>query len=86
MILSYIYDLSAFCTSIIAKTMDNKILLSRNLDFTYPEEMRKIIYIAKFMRGGKLLYEATMFGTTNIVFTGMKPNSFSISLNMRIPS
>jgi acid ceramidase len=80
------YDLSAFCTSILSKTKDNKIIHSRNMDYTYPEEMRKIIYIAKFMKKGKLLYEATMFGTTNVVFTGIKPNSFSISLNMRIPS
>ena len=40
-------------------------------------------FIGRFVRGNKLLFEATMFAGYNGVMTGMRPNGFSISINSR---
>ena len=44
--INYLYELDAYCTSIIAKMSNNTVFLARNLDFYYPEETRKVLYIA----------------------------------------
>ena len=54
------------------------------LDFDYVDYMRAISYRAKFTRGGEYLYDSIMFSGTVGVYTGMKPNAFSISLNQRM--
>ena len=44
--INYLYELDAYCTSIIGKMSNNSVFLARNLDFYYPEETRKILYTA----------------------------------------
>lgn len=62
---------------------DGTIVHGRNLDFEYADILRKITYAAKFVRGDKILFEATMFAGCVGVYTGMKPGAFSISENKR---
>lgn len=45
---NFIYEFSSFCTSLIVKMSNGTIFHERNLDFTFPDQMRNITYIAKF--------------------------------------
>ena len=79
-ILNSIYEFEAWCTSIIVKQTDGTIIHSRNLDFNVQEDiMRSMTYNAKYMKDGKYLFDAVMFGATIGTYTGMKANGFSIS-------
>jgi len=53
------------------------------LDFDYSNNMRSITFKAKFVRSGEYLFDALMFSGTVGIYTGMKPNAFSISINQR---
>jgi penicillin V acylase-like amidase (Ntn superfamily) len=44
---NHIYELDAFCTSIVARDNNGKIIVERNLDFYFAEETRKLLYIGK---------------------------------------
>jgi hypothetical protein len=85
--MQFAYDLSAFCTSVIAaEDGTGRVIHARNLDFLNPEIMREITYEGNFYRDGKFLFKATMFAALNGVMTGERPKAFSISLNSRTPS
>ncbi len=90
MLFQYVYDLSAFCTSVIAYDNQGTLIHSRNLDFLFSPPMRNITYEAKFVKadehGNKVeAYRAIMFAGLNGIFTGHKAG-FSISLNERKPT
>ena len=53
------------------------------MDFGLTELIRKVVYVAKFVRGQEYLFDAVMFAGTNGVYTGMKNGAFSISENIR---
>lgn len=76
-----LYELQAWCTSIIAQTKEGSIIHARNLDFDFADYMRTITYRAVFTRGGKTLYEADMFAGCLGVYTAIKPGAYSISQN-----
>jgi len=82
----YIYDLSAFCTSVVSYDKNNTIIHGRNLDFLFAPEMRNITYQAHFYKNNSEIFRAIMFAPLNTVFTAWKNNAFSISLNERKPS
>jgi hypothetical protein len=87
LIIQFVYDLSSFCTSIVAaEAGTGQVIHARNLDFLNSGIMRNITYEAQFFKNGKLLYRATMFAGLNGVMTGERPGGFSISLNSRNPS
>jgi len=81
-----IYELDSFCTSIVATQADGQIIHGRMMDFGYANHLRNIGYKAKFVRGDEEVHESTMFAGTVGVFTGMKPNAFSVSINQRTAS
>ena len=80
-----LYELEAWCTSIIAKQADGQIIHARNLDFENPTIMRKLTYRVTFTKDGDYLYDAVMFAGNCGVYTGMKAGAFSISENERFP-
>jgi penicillin V acylase-like amidase (Ntn superfamily) len=41
-------DFFSYCTSVVARRDDGKIIHARNLDFDFPEVMKKIVYKAKY--------------------------------------
>eukprot|EP01083_Nonionella_stella_P295191 1003258_1 len=77
-----VYDLSAFCTSIVARTKDGKILHARNQDF--PTVLRNdtvnLLYVDA---NNNTLYEATTFFGYVGVPTGIKFDAFSITDDAR---
>lgn len=81
----YVYEFTAFCTSVIAQDASGKIIHSRNLDFAFAGPMRSITYEGVFMRDDKELFRSVMFAGLTGVFTGHR-EGFSISLNERKPS
>ena len=80
--INIIYDLTAFCTSIVCVTTDGKILHARNQDF--PTVLRNdtlnMIYVDA---DNNTLYEATTFAGYVGVPTGIKYNGFSITIDAR---
>lgn len=74
-----LYELQAWCTSIVAQSANGTILHSRNLDFDNADDMRKITFRARFFRKGKEIYEAVMFAGNLGVYTGIKHGAYSIS-------
>ena len=85
-IVNTLYEMSAWCTSVITKLKDGSIIHARNLDFDFPDQMRKLTYKAKFVRGEKHVFDAVMFAGTVGMYTGIKSTgSYSISLNQRMP-
>ena len=62
LMINFIYEYESFCTSLIVKMPNGTIIHLRNLDFDFPDEMRKVTYIAKFYKGDVYVYEGVMFG------------------------
>jgi len=81
--MNYLYELDAYCTSLVARLSNGTIILARNLDFYFPNETRKIMYIAHFYRGDLFIFESPMFAGMTAVFTGHKPHAFALSINER---
>jgi hypothetical protein len=84
-LLNALYELEAWCTSIIAKGSDGAIIHQRNLDFDNPDQMRKITYSVTFTRDGEYVYDAVMFAGNLGVYTAVKKGAFSVSENERFP-
>ena len=51
-LLNILYDLSAFCTSIVAQDKEGNIFHGRNLDYDFSEILRNISVISNFMSKG----------------------------------
>ena len=80
-----LYEIEAWCTSIIAKQSDGSIIHARNLDFENPNGMRKVTYRATCVKDGEYLSDAVMFAGNCGVYTGIKSGAYSISENERFP-
>lgn len=83
LLLNYLYELQAFCTSIVARQADGTILHGRNLDFSFADQMRDITYVAHYYKNGLPLFDAVMFAGDLGVFTGIRAGAFSVSENDR---
>lgn len=68
------------------KLSDGTIVHERNLDFDFPDVMRNVTYIGKYLDGDAYLFDAVMFAGYNNVLTAEKKGAFSVSLNLRKPS
>jgi hypothetical protein len=53
------------------------------LDFSFPDEMRNVTYIANYYKGGEHIFDAVMFAGDIGVYTGVKKGAFSVSENDR---
>lgn len=82
-----LYEIETWCTSIISKMANGTILHSRNFDWgENADNLKKITYHAKFVKGTEHLFDAVMFGGNTNIYTGSKPKAFSISVNQRLPT
>ncbi len=82
-ILNSIYELRALCTSIVARDVAGKIMLARNLDFGYPEILRKLHVTLIYKKKGAEVYRCG--GLVGFVgaLTCMRPHAYAVSLNIR---
>ncbi|XP_070581991.1 N-acylethanolamine-hydrolyzing acid amidase-like [Ptychodera flava] len=81
--LNVLYDISAFCTSIVAQDTDGVIWHGRNLDYDFVDVLRNVTLIYDAQKNGKTVYTATTFLGYTGVLTGMKPNGFTVSVDQR---
>lgn len=73
------------CTGIIAlDSNDNSVYHARNLDFSPPEELSRILYIAIFKKGGKELFRTQTNAGFSGVVTGFKNGSYAVEVNTRM--
>lgn len=75
------YDLSAYCTSGVFKTVKGPILF-RNLDWE-GELLKRFVFETEFRRDGKTLFRSIQFLGQVGVFTALKPGSYALALNYR---
>ncbi|CAJ0921791.1 unnamed protein product, partial [Mesorhabditis belari] len=90
------YELSRWCTSIVAESSDNSMWHARNLDFgqlfiwdpeietwDLTDTLRQVTVNINFMKGGKLLYKGTTFAGHTGIITGMRMGEFTLSMNAK---
>jgi hypothetical protein len=83
--INYLYSIAVFCTSILARQGDGKIIHGRNQDYGWPDQMRADIFVADFIKGGNVVYSGIMFAGDTGIYTAEKNGAFSLSLNARHP-
>ena len=81
--INYLYELDAYCTSIVGRMPNGTLFLARNLDFYFPEETRKLLFNAHFTLGDRVVFEAPMFAGTIGIFTALKRGAFALAVNER---
>eukprot|EP00347_Sterkiella_histriomuscorum_P010753 403375054 len=85
MMMNFLYELDAYCTTIVVRQGNGDLCMLRNLDFYFPNETRKTLYIGKFYRGGRYLFEAPMFAGIVGIYTAYRPQAFALAINERNP-
>jgi hypothetical protein len=81
--LNFMYEMNAYCTSIVAQAEDGTIIHGRNLDYSYPEYIANLSVNVDFYRNGSYLYSGNVIAGYLGILTGKKPNAFSITANQR---
>ncbi|CAF96894.1 unnamed protein product [Tetraodon nigroviridis] len=81
-ILNFAYEISAFCTSIVAQDKNGTVYHGRNLDYSLPE-LRNMTFNAVFLKKGKVVYQGTSFAGYVGLWTGQSPNKFTVTGNQR---
>jgi N-acylethanolamine-hydrolysing acid amidase len=76
------YELCACCTSIIAQDSNGIPYHVRTMDWELAM-LKNFTIDVDFMKNGKVLYSAATWAGYIGILTGMKPHSFSISINYR---
>ncbi|KAF7654335.1 hypothetical protein LDENG_00071310 [Lucifuga dentata] len=81
-ILNFAYEISAFCTSVVAQDKNGHIYHGRNLDYPHPV-LRNLTIDVSFLRNGEVAYRGTSFAGYVGLWTGQSPNKFTVSGNER---
>jgi len=76
-------DGPGLCTSLVAEAASGQMWHGRNMDWNFPEVLRKYIFDVDFVRGGKPVFRGTTVVGLAGLLHGLKPGHFSISLNAR---
>lgn len=82
-LLNVLYELTAFCTSIVARNDEGKIFHVRNLDYHFNALLHNITIEVQFQRGGKTVYTGTTFAGFVGLMTGQRPYKLTVSLDQR---
>ncbi|XP_066510206.1 N-acylethanolamine-hydrolyzing acid amidase-like isoform X2 [Hoplias malabaricus] len=81
-LLNFAYEVSAFCTSIVAQSSKGNIYHGRNLD--YPHDiLRNLTIDILFIKNGKVAYRGTSFAGYVGLWTGQSANKFTVTGNQR---
>ncbi|XP_059185633.1 N-acylethanolamine-hydrolyzing acid amidase-like [Centropristis striata] len=81
-ILNFAYEISAFCTSIVAQDTKGHVYHGRNLDYPHPV-LRNLTIDVVFLKNGKVAYRGTSFAGYVGLWTGQSPNKFTVSGDQR---
>ena len=85
-----LYEITAYggneskaCTSIVVTLSSGQIIHGRNLDYAVPD-LNRITVVLDLQKGGtETMYMGTSFAGYFGLFTAMKPNRYTVSLNQR---
>ncbi|KAG7493811.1 N-acylethanolamine-hydrolyzing acid amidase [Solea senegalensis] len=81
-VLNFAYEISAFCTSIVAQDTNGTVYHGRNLD--YPHSiLRNLTINVVFLKDGEVKYRGTSFAGYVGLWTGQSPNKFTVSGDQR---
>ncbi|KAM9859076.1 N-acylethanolamine-hydrolyzing acid amidase-like [Aulostomus maculatus] len=81
-ILNFAYEISAFCTSIVAQDSNGHMYHGRNLDYPHPI-LRNLTLNVYFHKNGEVVYHGTSFAGYVGLWTGQSPYKFTISGDQR---
>ncbi|TWW61551.1 N-acylethanolamine-hydrolyzing acid amidase [Takifugu flavidus] len=81
-ILNFAYEISAFCTSIVAQDKNGSVYHGRNLDYPHPV-LRNMTLNAVFLKDGKVVYQGTSFAGYVGLWTAQSPDKFTVSGDQR---
>lgn len=81
-ILNFAYEISAFCTSIIAQDTSGHVYHGRNLDYPH-SVLRNLTINVIFLKNGEAMYRGTSFAGYVGLWTGQSPNKFTVSGDQR---
>ncbi|KAI4827066.1 hypothetical protein KUCAC02_030492 [Chaenocephalus aceratus] len=81
-ILNFAYEISAFCTSIVAQDTNGTVYHGRNLDYPH-DVLRNLTMDVIFLKNGKVAYRGTSFAGYVGLWTGQSPNKFTVSGDQR---
>eukprot|EP01017_Pseudomicrothorax_dubius_P049760 TRINITY_DN9302_c0_g4_i1.p1 TRINITY_DN9302_c0_g4~~TRINITY_DN9302_c0_g4_i1.p1 ORF type:complete len:370 (-),score=45.13 TRINITY_DN9302_c0_g4_i1:120-1229(-) len=81
--MNFLYELTTFCTGVIAKDKNGVIMHGRNLDFFYQDIVANLTAHVNFYKNGVFLFKAEVIVGSVGILTGYKPGVFGISINQR---
>ncbi|XP_037535064.1 N-acylethanolamine-hydrolyzing acid amidase-like [Nematolebias whitei] len=81
-ILNFAYEISAFCTSILAQDKSGNVYHGRNLDYPHPA-LRNLTVNLIFRKNGKVAYLGTSFAGYVGLWTGQSAYKFTVSGDQR---
>ncbi|XP_067444360.1 N-acylethanolamine-hydrolyzing acid amidase-like [Thunnus thynnus] len=81
-LLNFAYEISAFCTSIVAQDKNGHVYHGRNLDYPHPV-LRNLTVNIIFLKNGEVAYYGTSFAGYVGLWTGQSPNKFTVSGDQR---
>ncbi|XP_076456675.1 N-acylethanolamine-hydrolyzing acid amidase-like [Babylonia areolata] len=82
-LLNIIYDITAYCTSVVAQDGNRVIWHARNLDYESSDLLRNLTISVNFRHGNKTLYQAVTVAGYAGVLTGQRPHGFTVSVDQR---
>jgi len=82
LIVNLVYELTAFCTSIIAQQPNDTILHGRNLDYNIPG-LRALTIQVDFQSQNQTVYKGVTWAGYVGLLTGMKPGMFGYTVDER---
>ncbi|CAJ1051293.1 N-acylethanolamine-hydrolyzing acid amidase-like [Xyrichtys novacula] len=81
-ILNFAYEVSAFCTSVIAQDKKGNVYHGRNLEYPHPV-LRNLTVNVVFLKNGTEAFRGTSFAGYIGLWTGQSPNKFTVSGDQR---
>ncbi|KAL5013936.1 hypothetical protein ScPMuIL_008206 [Solemya velum] len=82
-LLNLIYDITAWCTSIVAMDDHGVVWHARNLDYYYGDILRNMTIVARFMKDKQEIFAATTYAGYVGVVTAQKAYRFSVTIDQR---
>ena len=83
-LLNFLYESSAFCTAILAQSVNEEVIHSWNMDYqNFVEFLTNLTYQANFYKDGQLIMRGNGYAGMIGLVAGEKMGYFGLSINQR---
>ncbi|KAG9354411.1 hypothetical protein JZ751_001120 [Albula glossodonta] len=82
-LLNFAYEITAFCTSVVAQDTKGHLYHGRNLDYPHVDILRNLTIDILFIKNGEVVYRGTSFAGYVGLWTGQSASKFTVSGNER---